>query len=109
MYFFRSFKICSAHVSALVIVLSDSPCERIGNLSDFERGQMIGASGVSRVTDSKVMSAYTNHGKRISAESNSGRKSGLTERDRCTLRRAVLKNHRITATQVNCGRTEYSS
>jgi hypothetical protein len=27
---FRLFPLCSAHVSALVIVLSGSPCERIG-------------------------------------------------------------------------------
>jgi predicted transcriptional regulator len=61
-----------------VIVLSDSPCERIGKWETcpiLKRGQVIdvclaGASvtktakslGVSRVTVSKVMSAYTNHG-----------------------------------------------
>jgi hypothetical protein len=39
--FFR-FTPCSAHVSASVIALSDSPCEKIakwGDLYDFERGQ----------------------------------------------------------------------
>jgi hypothetical protein len=36
--------------------------------------------GVSRTTESKFMSAYTNHGK-TSAKSNSGRKATLTERD----------------------------
>jgi hypothetical protein len=30
MLFFRLFTFCSAHCSALVIVLSDSPCESIG-------------------------------------------------------------------------------
>jgi transposase len=45
--------------------------------------------GVSRATVSKVMSAYTNHGKTTSAKRNSGRKSTLTERDRRTLRRTV--------------------
>jgi hypothetical protein len=66
-------------VSALVTVLSDSPCERIkkmGDLSDFERGQVVGARlagasvtktaillGVSRATVSKFMLTYTNHGK----------------------------------------------
>jgi hypothetical protein len=31
MFFFRLFTLCSARISALVIVVSDSPCERIGN------------------------------------------------------------------------------
>jgi hypothetical protein len=31
MFFFRLFPLCSARASALVIVLSDSPSERIGN------------------------------------------------------------------------------
>jgi transposase len=65
----------------------------MGDLPDFERGQMIGARlagasvtkmatllAVSRVTVSKVMLAYTNHGKTISAKRNSGQKSTLTER-----------------------------
>jgi predicted transcriptional regulator len=51
---------------------------KIGDLSNFERGQIIaarlaGASviktatllGISRETVSKVMSAYTNHGKTV--------------------------------------------
>jgi hypothetical protein len=76
-------------------------------LSDFERGQIFGASlagtsviqtatvlGVSRERVSKVMSAYTNHEKR-----KSGRKSTMTEIGRRTLR-IVSKNHRTTATQV---------
>jgi hypothetical protein len=74
-----------------MIVLSDSPCERIGkmrDLFDFERGQIVGAHlaeasgaktakllGESRATLSKVMSAYTNHGKITSGKWNSGRKS----------------------------------
>jgi hypothetical protein len=66
-------------------------------LSDFERGQIIGARlagefvretdtllGVSTETVSVVRSAYMNHGKTISAKRNSGRKSTLTERDRRT-------------------------
>jgi hypothetical protein len=42
--FFSLFTFRSARVSALVIVLSDSPSERIGKwetLSDFERGQIV--------------------------------------------------------------------
>jgi predicted transcriptional regulator len=50
----------------------------MGGLSDFERGQIIGERlagasvikattllGVSRATVSKVMSAYTSHGKNV--------------------------------------------
>jgi uncharacterized membrane protein (DUF485 family) len=61
------------------------------DLFDFERGQIVGARlagasvintaillGVLRMMVSKVMSAYTNHGK-TSAKRNSGRKSTLTE------------------------------
>jgi transposase len=85
----------------------------MGDLSDFERGQIVRARlagafviktaillGVSRATVSKVMSAYTNHGKTTSAKRNSGRKSTLTERDRRTFRRTVSKNQRTTAAQV---------
>jgi hypothetical protein len=32
MFFFRLFSLCSARVSALVIMLSGSPCERIEKL-----------------------------------------------------------------------------
>jgi transposase len=114
MFFFRLFTLRSAHVSALVIVLCDSPCERIGKweLSDCERGQIVGKRlagasvtntatllGVSRATISKVMSAYTNHGT-TTAKRNSGRKSALAGRDRRTLRKIVLKNHRTAAAQV---------
>jgi hypothetical protein len=52
------------------------------------------------MTVSKVTSAYTNHGKTTSEKRNSGRKSTLTERYRCALRRTVSKNHRTTAAQV---------
>jgi transposase len=72
------------------------------DLSNFERGQIIGALltgasvmktakllGVLRSAVSKVMSAYTNHGKTTSAKRNSGRKSTLTERDHRILRRII--------------------
>jgi transposase len=74
----------------------------MGDLSDFQIGQVIdarlaGASvtqtstllGVSTVTVSKVMLAYTNHGKITSATRNSEQKSKLTKRDHHTLRRTV--------------------
>jgi transposase len=76
----------------------------MGDLSDFERGQFIGAHlagaseiktailfGVSTATVSKVMSAYTNHGKTTSAKRNSGRKSTLIERELCTLFRKITE------------------
>jgi transposase len=82
----------------------------MGDLSDFERKKIAGASlvgasvtetatllGLSRATVSKVMSAYTNHGKTASAKRNSGRNSTFTERDRRALRRTVSKNHRTIA------------
>jgi transposase len=72
----------------------------MGGLSDFARGQIVGAHSVgasvtkaatlfrvSRATVSKVMSACTNHGKTTSVKRNSGRKSTLTERDCLALRR----------------------
>jgi transposase len=80
------------------------------DLSDFEGGQIVGARlagasvtktatlfGASRATVSKVVSAYTNHGKTASARQNSERKSTLTETDRRALRGTVSKNHRIAA------------
>jgi biotin operon repressor len=90
-------------------------------LSDFERGQIAGARlagasvtrtatsiGVSRAAVSKVVSAFTNHGKTTSAKRNCGRKLTFTERDHHIFRRIVSKNHTSTAAQVTC-RTEYSS
>jgi transposase len=55
--------------------------------------------GASRATVSKVMSAYTNHGK-TTAKRKSGRKSTLTETDRRTLRRIITKSHTTTVAQV---------
>jgi transposase len=85
----------------------------MGDLSDFERGQIVGARlagasvikvatllGVSRATVSKVMWAYTNHGKTTSTKRNSGRKSTMTERDRRTLGRIVSKIQTSTTAQV---------
>jgi transposase len=85
----------------------------MGDLSDFERGQIVAAHlagisvtktatllNVSRATVSKVMLAYINHRKTISAKRNSGQKSMLTERDHRTLRKIISNNHSTTAAQV---------
>jgi len=83
----------------------------MGDVSDFQRGQMVGARltgtsvtkmltllGVSRPTFSKVMTTYTNHGKTPSAKRNNGQKPILSERDLLhTLKRIVSKSHRTTA------------
>jgi hypothetical protein len=90
----------------------------MGDLTDFERGQTIGARlpgasvtktllGVSRMTLSEVMSAYMNHGTPTSPKRSSGPKSTLTEGDHHTLRKIVSKNHRPDAAQVNCNRPGY--
>ena len=84
----------------------------MGDFSDFQRGQIVGARlagasvtktaallGVSRAAVSKVMMTYTNHG-RTSAKRNSGRKPNLSERDRRRLKRIVAINNRSTAAKV---------
>ena len=85
----------------------------MGDFSDFQRGQIVGAHlagasvtkmatllGVSRAAVSKVMMTYTNHGRTSSAKRNSGQKPKLSERDRHTLKRIVSINHRSTAAKV---------
>jgi hypothetical protein len=85
---------------------------KMGDLSNFERGQIVGVRlagacvtkvgtllGALRVTFFKVISAYTIHGKTTSAKRNSGQK--------LTLRRIVLKNHNYCNTGDS--KTEYLS
>jgi len=72
----------------------------MGELSDFERGQIDVARLVKATTSlvalraavSKVMTTYKNHGK-TSAMRNSGRKPKLSERDLHILKRIMSKNH----------------
>ena len=77
--FFCLFTLCSASVNALQIVFSNSRYEstvKWKTCPDLQRGQTVGkhlagasgtkmttSIGVSRTAVSKVMMAYTNHGK----------------------------------------------
>jgi hypothetical protein len=83
---------------------------KMGDLSDFERGQIVGACSagasvtkaatildVLGATVSMFMSVYMNHENTTSVKRNSGQKSTMTERDRHIVRRTVSKNHRTTA------------
>jgi hypothetical protein len=80
---------------------------RIGEFSNFERGQIIGvrlagASVTKTATSlgvSKLMSAYMDHGK-TSAKRNGGQNSTPTERHHRTMGRILSKNCRSTAAQV---------
>ena len=84
----------------------------MGDISDFQRGQIVGARlagtsvmkqsllGVSKAAVSRVMMSYTNHGRTSSAKRNSGRKQKLSERDHCLSKRIVTTNHRRTAAKV---------
>jgi transposase len=85
----------------------------MGEFSDFQRGQFVGARlagtsvtksstvlGVSRAAVSKVMSAYTNHGKTTATKRNSGRTSTLTERIIIYWKDSFEKYRWTTAAQV---------
>jgi IS30 family transposase len=84
------------------------------DLSDFERGQIIGARlagtsvtetatllGVWRATVSKVMSAYTNHGKTTSG------KTGVNRRRSSHIDKDCFEKSQYCGTGGS--RTEYSS
>jgi predicted transcriptional regulator len=99
--------LCSASVSALQIVFSDSLHECIFK-EDIVGAHLGGASvtktatvlGVSRAAVSTVVRTYTNHGRTSSVKRNSSLKSKLSGRDRHTLKRIVSINHRSTAAKV---------
>jgi transposase len=55
---------------------------------------------VSRAAVFKVMTAFKNLGKALSAKRNTGRKPKLSKRDRCIFKRIVSRSHRTAATKV---------
>jgi hypothetical protein len=120
-FFFCLFTISSARVSALVIVLNDSPCEKIGKWGTC----LILKKGVTlvRVQLEHLPHYYVSRERqflrlcrhtRIMGRQHQGRGT-VSENlhsqkgDRSTLRTIISKNHRTTAVQVNCSRTEYPS
>jgi len=85
----------------------------MGDLSDFQRGQIVGAHLVgssltktatllsaSRAAVFKVMAAHTNYGETSSTERNSGRNPKRSEGDRRELKRIISKNHRTTIAKI---------
>jgi transposase len=56
--------------------------------------------GVSRAPVSKVITAFKNLGKALSAKRNTGRKPKLGEIDRRILKGIVSKNHRTAAAKL---------
>ncbi|XP_076049271.1 uncharacterized protein LOC143029942 [Oratosquilla oratoria] len=92
----------------------------MADLSDFKRGQIVGARmagtsitktaellGVSRGTVSKVMTAFEREGKTSSAKHRSGRKLKLSERDRRTLNQIVRKDRKTTASKITAELNEH--
>jgi hypothetical protein len=69
----------------------------VGNLSDFQRGEIVGMHLARAIATkmttllgvSKVITAYTNHGETSSAKRNSGQKLKLSESVHHTLKRTI--------------------
>jgi hypothetical protein len=89
----------------------------MGDLSDFDRRQILGerlagasvkattSLDASRATVSKVMSAYTNHGKIISMKRNSGQKSTLIDGKMYIAKDCFQKSHNYCGTGGSSGAT----
>uniref|UniRef100_A0A672QTQ3 Uncharacterized protein n=1 Tax=Sinocyclocheilus grahami TaxID=75366 RepID=A0A672QTQ3_SINGR len=81
----------------------------MSDLSDFQKGQVIGAClpgasvtlSVLRTTVFIIMAAYTKHGKNSSANKNSGFRPKVNDRDSQTLRRIVSKQLQTTAAKCD--------
>jgi hypothetical protein len=92
----------------------------MGDLSDFERGQIVGERlagaavpktrtilGVSRATVSKVMSIYMNHGETKTAKRNSEKKINIDRKRSLHIDKDCFeKTHNYCSTGDS--RTEYS-
>ena len=93
----------------------------MADLSDFKWGQIVGARmagaritktdklfDVARSTISKVMTAFEKEGKTSSLKQNLGeKKRKLSDRDRRTLRRIVMKDHKTTAPKITAGLNDH--
>ena len=90
------------------------------DLSDFQRGQIVGACmagasvietarmlDVSRGNVSKVMTAFEREGMPSSAKHRSDRKSKLSERDRGTLNRIVREGRKTMALKITADLNEH--
>ncbi|MGH0124239.1 UNVERIFIED_CONTAM: hypothetical protein FKN15_053501 [Acipenser sinensis] len=81
-----------------------------GDLSDFEKGVIVGehlagasvtkTAQLADVSRAKVMLAWNSEGKTSSAKGNSGRKRILQNRDSRPLIRSARQNRRATADQL---------
>ena len=93
---------------------------KMANLSDFKKGQIVGARvagarviqttelfGVARNAVLKVMTAFEKEGKTSSLKQYSRRKQKLSDRDCQTLMQIVRKDHKNTALKITAELNDY--